>query len=363
MSKKKRYVLMFSYFVFLIITVEGSARLVFLSPQVSERLWEDEDYGWRRMWVSRHQNSGTEIYYAFDIYDSSKGWISKPNLRSMKVYGNKVLNTNSKGLRGKSDYPYDRDQNKVRIVLLGDSFTFGDEVSDNETYAYYLQEMLPHVEVINMGMHGYGHDQMLIFLREEGAKYQPDIVILGFLRTDMARNLLEFRDYAKPKFVLDKGGLKLTGTPVPRPEDILKYDWAIPRTFHIFSIVRHRFMKSSGLLKKQAEDVTTAILTELIKVTDNIHAIPIFVYLPTGSEIGNRTGTGLTQAEKFLFSFCERSDKVRCISTWPYFAEKIAKGTVFESEWHWGPEGHLTVAEAIKRYLVNEGYVAPRRRD
>jgi len=154
MSKKKRYVLMFSYFVFLIITVEGSARLVFLSPQLSERLWEDEEYGWRRMWVRRHQDSGTEIYYAFDIYDSSKGWISKPNLRSVKVYNNKVLNTNSKGLRGKREYSYDRDQSIVRIVLLGDSFTFGDEVSDNETYAYYLQNLLPHVEVINMGMHG-----------------------------------------------------------------------------------------------------------------------------------------------------------------------------------------------------------------
>jgi hypothetical protein len=42
-------------------------------------------------------------------------------------------------------------------LILGDSFTFGDEVSDNETYSYYLQQMLPHTEVINMGVHGYGH--------------------------------------------------------------------------------------------------------------------------------------------------------------------------------------------------------------
>jgi hypothetical protein len=42
--------------------------------------------------------------------------------------------------------------------------------------------MLPHTEVINMGVHGYGHDQMLILFGEEGVKYEPDIVILGFLR-------------------------------------------------------------------------------------------------------------------------------------------------------------------------------------
>jgi hypothetical protein len=39
-----------------------------------------------------------------------------------------------------------------------------DEVSDDETYSFYLQEMLPQAEIINMGAHGYGHDQMLILL-------------------------------------------------------------------------------------------------------------------------------------------------------------------------------------------------------
>jgi hypothetical protein len=119
-------------------------------------------------------------------------------------------------------------------LILGDSFTFGDEVSDDETYAFYLQQMLPQAEVINMGVHGYGHDQMLILLREEGIKYEPDIVIVGFLALDMSRNLLSFRDFAKPRYVLEKGKLRLTGTPIPRPEEILKWDWARPRVVVIF---------------------------------------------------------------------------------------------------------------------------------
>ena len=94
---------------------------------------------------------------------------------------------NSRGLRGKRDFPYTKNKNKVRILILGDSFTFGDEVSDDETYSARLQAMLPHTEIINMGVHGYGHDQMLILLKEEGIKYQPDIVILGFLALDMSK--------------------------------------------------------------------------------------------------------------------------------------------------------------------------------
>lgn len=359
MSKKTRFYLILLYVVFLIIVVEGSVRLVFLSPQLTARLLEyhDEDYWWRRIWVNRHQNSGTEIYYKFDSYDSLKGWISKPNLRDMEVFGDKMLNTNSKGFRGKDEHAYDKDPNKLRILLLGDSFTFGDEVSDNETYAYYLQEMLPQVEVINMGVHGYGHDQMLLLLREEGVNYKPDIVILGFLAMDMSRNLLNFRDYAKPRFDLDNGELKLIGTPVPRPEDFLKWNWARPMISDVVSIARYRFMKSYGLLEKEKKkaDITTAILAEIIKLTDSIHAIPIFVYLPPGGEISDHAA--LTQGEKFLFSMCRTNDKVRCFSARPHFAEKTAEGTIFSSKLHWGPEGHLATAEAIKHYLVDGGYV------
>jgi hypothetical protein len=160
-------------------------------------------------------------------------------------------------------------------LILGDSFTFGDEVSDNETYSYCLQEMLPHTEVINMGVHGYGHDQMLILLREEGVKYEPDIVILGFLALDMSRNLLKFRDFAKPRFALERGELKLAGTPVPRPEDILQWDRTRPRILDIFSLMLHKVTKLSGLQKKEMEDITTAILTDMIGLIESIHAIPI----------------------------------------------------------------------------------------
>src|SRR4029453_9640120 len=207
MSRKKKFILVFGYVGFLVFLFEGSARLAFSIPQVAKRLQANDEYTYRRNWVQEHQKYGMEAYYAFDMYDASKGWIPKPNLRDVKAFNNKILNTNSNGFRGKKDFAYTKNKEKLRILTLGDSFTFGDEVSDDETYSSYLQEMLPHTEVINMGVHGYGHDQMLILLKEEGVKYEPDIVILGFLSLDMSRNLLEFRDFAKPRFVLERGEL------------------------------------------------------------------------------------------------------------------------------------------------------------
>ncbi|RJQ18468.1 MAG: hypothetical protein C4560_07265 [Nitrospiraceae bacterium] len=342
------------YIAFLIITIEVSARLAFLLMP-AERLWEDEEYGWRSIWVSRHQTSGEKIFYNFDTYDPSRGWRSKSNIRNMTVFGNKTLNTNSNGFRGDKDYSYIKNPNKLRIITIGDSFTFGDEVSDNETYSYYLQQMLPQVEVINMGVHGYGHDQMLILLREEGLKYKPDIVILGFLPMDMSRNLLAFRDYAKPKFVLDDGELKLTGVPIPSPENILKWDWANSKFLHLLAIMHHNFKRSHGLLKKDEEAITRTILHEIIESTLSINAIPIFAYLPSGNEIN--TISDFTDGEKYLFSICEASKKAKCMSTRQYFAEKISQKIIFKTKGHWGPEGHFTAAEAIKRYLVDSGYI------
>ena len=358
MKKKKRFFLVSLYLVFLVVLFEGSSRLAFMFPRVSKRLLVGDDLGWQRSWIKRHQNTGKEIYYKFDIYDTSKGWISKPNLKDMNVFDNKLLNTNSKGLRGKNEYSYSKDQDKIRILVLGDSFTFGDEVSDNETYSYYLQEMVPHAEVINFGVHGYGHDQMLILFKEEGIKYEPDIVILGFLPGDMPRNLLKFRDFAKPKFVLDKRKLRLTGTPVPTPEEIIKWDWARPRMIDVVSILRYRFSKLSGLYEREMEEITTAVLTEIINLADSIHAIPIFVYLPYGNEISLQTS--LTSGENYLFAVCQKNDKVRCFSARPCFAEKLANGATFKKHGHWGPDSHYAVAESIKNYLVDRGYVSLR---
>ena len=352
MKKKRRSLLIAIWILYLVVLFESSARLAFSIPKMSQRLWAENDLSWRRAWISRRKAIGTDIYYKFDIYDPSKGWISKPNLRDMKVFDNKVLNTNSKGFRGKNEYSYSKEPDKVRILVLGDSFTFGDEVSDNETYSYHLQEMTPNAEVINLGVHGYGHDQMLILLKEEGIKYKPDIIILGFLFIDMSRNLLEFRDYAKPKFILDNNELKLTGTPVPTLEETARLDWARPRIIDMGSFIIHKLKQSSGLYSKEEESITTAILTEIIAVADSIHAKPIFVYLPYGDEIFNPYS--LTSGEDYLFTMCQKNDKVTCFSTRPYFAEKIAQGVSFKKEGHWGTAGHLAAAEAIKRHLDDE---------
>jgi hypothetical protein len=358
MRKRKRQLLLLIYVVFLLALFEGTARLFFVIPAISNRLPEDEETTWRHEWIGRHKG-GVEIYYRFDIFDPTKGWISKPNLRQMKVFGNKVLNTNSRGLRGEKEYGYGRHPNKTRLLILGDSFTFGDEVGDTETYSSYLQDMIPTAEIINMGVHGYGHDQMLILLKEEGVKYKPDIVILGFMTLDMPRNVLQFGDYAKPRFVLDNAKLTITGSPVPVPEDVLNWDWARPRLYDVWSLLRHKVLVRSGRYEKQMKEVTKGLLDEMLITINKVGAIPVFVYLPDAYDLYNQDE--LTSGERFLFSYChEKNEKntLHCFSSRPHFLEKIQHGVELRTIGHWGPLGHLTVAEAIYEYLAAQNIVS-----
>lgn len=349
----KRIVCLGFYLIYLVCVIELGLRACLSYTSVGQNLTGftyNCDLFWRLDWIKRH-STNVEIYYKFDAYDVTKGWRPQSTLRNMPVFNNKVLNTNSRGLRGTAEFPYERTPGKQRILVFGDSFTYGDEVSDQETYPYYLQQLLPNAEVINMGVHGYGHDQMLIFLQEEGIKYKPDIVILGFIAADMRRNTLQFRDYAKPRFIVERNTLRLIGSPVPPPAYFLKWEWANVKSWEILKLIAREYGSKLGFKDRNmnSEFITAHILKRFIEVVDDIGAQPLFVYLATGDEM---IDPGLTSyGERFFQQFCERNQEVDFFSTRRDFVEATRRGTKLTTEGHWDSAGHWIVANSIKSHL------------
>ena len=357
MRVRKRPLLLLGYLGFLFVLFEGTARLLFTIPAFANRLEADENYSWRRRWTSRHAD-GVELYSTFDMFDPITGWRVKPNLRDLKVFDDMILNTNSRGLRGVTEYAYSKDHDKPRVLMVGDSFIFGHEVSDTETHSFHLQRMMPHAEVISMGVNGYGHDQMLILFEQEGSKYRPDVVILGFVSQDMPRNVLRFRSYAKPVFVVDDDTLRLAGSPVPSPAEILKWDWARPRLYDVWSAVRHKLRVRSGRHERQVQEITTRLLDDMVATIESVGAIPVLVFLPVEGEINDRDK--LETGEEFLLSYCREKAVRYCFSSRPHFAEKIRQGVRFKPGGHWEPSGQLTAAESIHEYLAGQHIASPR---
>jgi lysophospholipase L1-like esterase len=108
-----------------------------------------------------------------------------------------------------------------RVVVLGDSFTFGLGVANDETFVSRLNANGDdRRQYLNLGVPGYSTDQELLLLRKAGNALKPNIVLLVvYLANDLFDNNRPFplqADHAKPYFRLDTNGrLVPMNTPVP----------------------------------------------------------------------------------------------------------------------------------------------------
>ncbi len=91
---------------------------------------------------------------------------------------------NSRGYRD-AEHVIENPSNKLRILVLGDSLTFGDGVADHEIYPNLLNSMLgPRVEIIILARDGWSTADELSALINDGLEYQPDLVVIGVVSND-----------------------------------------------------------------------------------------------------------------------------------------------------------------------------------
>jgi hypothetical protein len=99
--------------------------------------------------------------------------------------------TNEFGFRG-GRFSRDKAPGTARLAFLGDSFTFGEGVRDEDTYAEVTARLLNRqggqgarrVESYNYGVGGYNTTQALFLLQNIALRHQPDLVVLGYVLND-----------------------------------------------------------------------------------------------------------------------------------------------------------------------------------
>ncbi len=125
--------------------------------------------------------------YAVEVKEKSDnpniGHVHKPNAKAHLMGTDVVIN--SDGFRDE-EYATERNEN-YRIVVLGDSLTFGWGVEKDEAFEVLLEQMLSEkrpTEMINMGHGNYNTVQQVNLFKEKGLKYNPDKVLVFYFIND-----------------------------------------------------------------------------------------------------------------------------------------------------------------------------------
>ena len=142
-----------------------------------------------------------------DLFDSNRGLKNsmgninkkychgfKPNtsfrlIASKNNEYNVAVNINKFGFRGK-DVSKGKTPGTIRILAMGDSFTFGVGSEENETIPFLIEDYLNkknmRVEVINAGFGSYSPLLHYLKLKDEYIEFNPDLVLYFFDFSDLA---------------------------------------------------------------------------------------------------------------------------------------------------------------------------------
>lgn len=112
------------------------------------------------------------------VLDTTKGWRMAPSAvcRVEHEDGPYLLKLNSRGERDRL-YPYSKEAERRRIVVLGGSNAFGIGVPQEDVFTEILERRLENVDVINLSCVHYDLDQQYLTLKEAGLLYHPDLVL------------------------------------------------------------------------------------------------------------------------------------------------------------------------------------------
>jgi hypothetical protein len=154
------------------------------------------------------------------------------------------ITTNRYGFRGPTPERRKR-PGTVRVLFLGDSFTFGYPVRDEETFAARIEQGLRAqgrpVEIINGGVSGYSPVLEYLTLRDELLAFGPDLVVLWYDLGDLQD------DYTHEKNLLfDQAGRILAANPRYRNGRFDWWGWCAART----ALGQYLDVKVLGLFRK-----------------------------------------------------------------------------------------------------------------
>lgn len=349
LNLKQKLVLMTLGIIASVVFIELCSYVLIRSQWLLKTTSELSSTRWKLLWLKTHRSPATSTAtdYPIDEFSPQLGWEPKKNSRS--EFDKTIITFNSAGIRGTKEYALTKPTGWTRILVVGDSFSFGEEVNDEETFSAQLEKTSPNTEVLNFAVHGYGIDQMLQRFENQGLLYQPDIVIFAFISDDMNRAVVSFRDYQKPQFKLIGNALQLTNTKIVPPAELLKQASLTPATFDAANLLMERWQFRSGY-NPEVSPLTMAIFARMYHLAQAHRVVPVFLFLPVGEEMTYNSNEPIS-GEIELQQFCTYQPQAICLSARPHLTKAAAEGVVYDTNRHYTPETHQIIMRGLLQDL------------
>jgi hypothetical protein len=264
----------------------------------------------------------------------------------------------------------------VRVALIGDSFTFAEEVPFEQTWGEQLARLLAGgAQVLNFGVSSHGMDQTLLKYRREVRGWQPRVTVLSFLQRNVFRNGFVYlplhpgleQPFSKPRFALRDGALERFNDPLAPAESVLAagsvfelplleheadFDpgaWR-PHWFHASYLVRFALSAfprwpapPEALSKSALIELTEHLIRTLRSEIEAAGSRSVLVFLPTASEIA---GGSTAHKDRLLRALSAHG--VEVFDATPCLLEGVAPAEIFvASRAHYSPAANARLAACL----------------
>jgi lysophospholipase L1-like esterase len=267
------------------------------------------------------------------------------------------ISTNSAGMRGRREYPVERTTGTRRVLMLGDSFTFGYGVNDDEVVSAVLEDLLDArmpggAEIINLAVSGFGQAEELVMWREKAKAYRPDVVVLFYFDNDIGNNAVS------QLFRLDANGVpERTGTEYLPGSDLQESMFAFAPTRWLFehseawnlvrnrlsSLVQRRILRAQGLatfddVTTGATELTRALLRRFVAEVRTAGAHPIIVVIPNSRQMNSNFPLSAEELTTLGVPLLDGRDF-------------LTRDDYYRRDSHWRPSGHRKTAVELARMI------------
>ncbi len=286
-----------------------------------------------------------------------------------------TVKTNALGLRDDHEFSQIKPDNTFRILVLGDSFTFGYGVESEGSYPKQLEVFLRdyvrdrNIEVLNAGFaDGWAPDTEYLYLKNRGILFGPDLVILGFFQgndiIDLSRNKWD-KDENQLPLRITQAGTGLVPRIIKERSTLFQFlKWkihgfikkALRSAEHIGSSPSdQRLMQPQDLINEHLVS-TKLLLRGMQDISKKNNARFAVVIIPAMEAVIKGETRELTRIRRDISEFCmqQQIPVLDLLSPFAKHQEDSKKRLYFQLNAHWTNDGHFLAARDIFNFLLSE---------